>query len=279
MSQYRRPARPSAALAPSTPPRAWNGLPAALLAACLAACLHGPAWAQYKVVGPDGSVTYTDRAPTEAGVKVQPMRRDGSLPAPTGAATAAAAPAAATTSPTTSPTTSASTTVAGNAAAAAQAALPFQLRGVVARFPVTLYSTADCAPCASARSLLLQRGVPFTERSVASDDDIAALQRLTGGRSLPALTIGAQALRGLQEGEWQSLLDLAGYPRDSRLPRGWSPAPARPLVAANSAPSGPSRPGGSDSISITGAPPLSAVDSAPPAPAAASPAASAGIRF
>ena len=268
MSKHRRPARPSAALAPSTPPRAWNGLPAALLAACLAACLHGPAWAQYKVVGPDGSVTYTDRAPTEAGVKVQPMRRDGSLPAPTAAAATTPAAAAA-----------ASTTVAGNAAAAAQAALPFQLRGVVARFPVTLYSTADCAPCAAARSLLLQRGVPFTERSVASDDDIAALQRLTGGRSLPALTIGAQALRGLQEGEWQSLLDLAGYPRDSRLPRGWSPAPARPLVAANSSQTGPSRPGGSDSISITGAPPLSAVDSAPPAPAAASPAASAGIRF
>ena len=267
MSKHCRPARrPSAA---SAPRRAGVGLSAALLAACLAACLPGPAWAQYKVVGPDGSVTYTDRAPTEAGVKVQPMRRDGSLPAPTAAAATTPAAAAA-----------ASTTVAGNAAAAAQAALPFQLRGVVARFPVTLYSTADCAPCASARSLLLQRGVPFTERSVASDDDIAALQRLTGGRSLPALTIGAQALRGLQEGEWQSLLDLAGYPRDSRLPRSWSPAPASPLVAPNSAQSGPSRPGGSgESISITGAPPLSAVDSAPPAPAAASPAASAGIRF
>ena len=216
--------------------------------------LAGPAGAQYKVIGADGSVTYTDRAPADAGAKVQALRRDGSLAATNPATNPATAPAA------------------GAAVNPAAVALPFELRAVVARFPVVLYSTnQDCAPCLQARSLLTQRGVPYTERSVNNDDDIGALQRLTGGRSVPALTVGAQALRGFQEQDWQSTLDLAGYPKESRLPRGWQPAPVGPLVALK----GPGRPAG-ETITITGEPPAAAdVEAAP----SAQPAASAGIRF
>ena len=210
--------------------------------------LAGPATAQYKVIGPDGSVTYTDRAPVEAGAKVQAMRRDGSV------AAAAASAVGASANPTVAP-------------------LPFELRAVVVRFPVVLYTTNnDCAPCLQGRNLLTQRGVPYTERSVSSDDDIAALQRLTGGRSVPALTVGAQALRGFQEQDWQATLDLAGYPKESRLPRGWQLAPISPLVALR----GSGRPGG-DVISITGEPP--AAGSGDAAAAAPLSAASAGIRF
>ena len=43
---------------------------------------------------------------------------------------------------------------------------------------------------------------------------------------MPALTIGAQPLRGLSEADWTAYLDAAGYPRESRLPRGWQPPPA-----------------------------------------------------
>ena len=212
----------------------------------LALGLGGPAAAQYKVIAPDGSVTYTDRAPADASAKVQPMRRDGSV---------AAAPAAAAASPV--------------------AALPFELRAVVARFPVTLYtSDKDCAPCERGRSLLLQRGVPFTERSVTSDDDIAALQRLSGGRSVPTLTIGGQALRGFQEQDWQTTLDLAGYPKESRLPRTWQPAPATPLVARGSV----ERAGVAEPLVIAGDSPTAGAPSAGIAPPPA-PAASAGIRF
>ena len=212
--------------------------------------MAGPAAAQYKVIGPDGSVTYTDRAPADAGAKVQALRRDGSVAA---------------TNPANAP-------AAGAAANPAAVALPFELRALVARFPVVLYSTnQDCAPCLQARSLLTQRGVPYTERSVSNDDDIGALQRLTGGRSVPALTVGAQALRGFQEQDWQSTLDLAGYPKESRLPRGWPPAPVSPLVALK----GPGRPAG-ETITITGEPPAAAGIEAAPSPL---PAASAGIRF
>jgi glutaredoxin len=108
--------------------------------------------------------------------------------------------------------------------------LPLELRQLAARFPVTLYTAADCAPCDAGRQLLQRRGVPYSERTVASDDDAAALERLVGGRSVPALTIGAQALRGLSQAEWTSYLDAAGYPRESRLPRGWTAPPPMPLV-------------------------------------------------
>jgi len=164
-----------------------------------------PSHALFKVVAPDGSVTYTDRLPPAAAGRPVQMGRDD-------------APADAT---------------------VALASLPTELRQVVARFPVTLYTSADCAPCESGRHLLQGRGVPFAERQVLSNDDADALDRLTGGRSLPTLTIGSQALRGFSEGDWQSYLDAAGYPRESRLPRGYQAPPATPLVARQAEPPPP----------------------------------------
>jgi glutaredoxin len=179
--------------------------PLLLLGVALVATL--PALAQYKVVGPDGKVTYTDRpVPPPPGGQVQPLR------------------------------------AAVAAAAAARAPLPLELRAVADRFPVTLYSSPDCPPCDSGRVLLQQRGIPFTERVVTSDDDSAALQRITGGRTVPSLTVGGQALRGFLDTDWQATLDLAGYPKESRLPRGWSAGPATPLVARAPAPDATAQP-------------------------------------
>ena len=135
---------------------------------------------------------------------------------------------------------------------------------MAARFPVTLYTSTDCAPCETGRKLLQQRGVPYSERSVSSDDDIAALQRLTSGRSVPTLTVGAQALRGFLEADWQGTLDLAGYPRESRLPKGY-PSPAAVPLAAR-APVAPVTP-----VTPVDAAPVEAAQPNPPAPA--------GIRF
>ena len=196
--QRMKPALRFAVQPPAHPTSAWSLLRVTL--ACLACVVgSGEAAAQYKVVGPDGKVTYTDKPAAVTGAQVQPLRPG-------------VAPAAA----------------AGGPQAVA---LPAVLRPLVERFPVTLYTSSDCTACESARKLLQLRGVPYTERSVANDDDIAALQRLTGGRSAPSLTVGAQALRGFLDADWQGLLDLAGYPRDSRLPRN-TPAPvATPLVA------------------------------------------------
>ncbi len=208
-----------------------------LLLAGVVALGCSAAQAQYKVVGPDGRITYTDRPViTEAGAQVQSLRRDSTVKAASGPAQPAAA----------------------------NPALPAELRPLVARFPVILYTSSDCAPCALGRSLLLQRGVPFNERTISSDDDIAALARLTGGRSVPAITVGGQALRGFQDLDWHGTLDLAGYPRESKLPRNYQPPPAAPAVARSTA----------EPITITVAPAGPAPEAALPAPAA-----SAGIRF
>jgi glutaredoxin len=169
-----------------------------LLIALTVAGLAGPALAQYKVVDADGRVTYTDRPPVAETAKVVPLGRGG-------------APAA--------------------GATATEGGLPFELRQVATRFPVTLYTGASCTPCEAGRQLLRQRGVPYAERQIVSDEDSAALERLSGGRTIPSLTVGSQALRGFNPSDWANYLDAAGYPRESRLPRGWQPPQATPLVA------------------------------------------------
>ena len=167
---------------------------AAQLLALSAVGLCLPAQALYKVVGPDGKVTYTDRIPGPADGKVTPLAKGG------------------------------------NSASADPSALPYELRQVVARYPVTLYTIADCPPCDNARALLRQRGIPHAERLVVTEQDAEALLRLTGSRDAPTLTIGQQALRGLAPESWNAYLDSAGYPRESRLPPGYQSAAATPLT-------------------------------------------------
>jgi glutaredoxin len=153
-----------------------------------------PLYAQYKVVGPDGKVTYTDRPPASTSGKVSELGGRGGV-------------------------------------AADNATLPLELRQAVSRYPVTLYASAGaCDPCDSARQLLRQRGIPYSERSVQSQEDADALERLSGGRDAPTLSVGAQTLRGLAPEVWNSYLDAAGYPRESRLPPNFAYAPATPLV-------------------------------------------------
>lgn len=154
-----------------------------------------PSWAQYKVVAPDGSVSYTDRPPLTSNVRITPLARQGS-----------------------------------RAPAGPEIGLPPELRTATQRHPVTLYATADCGPCDSGRRMLQQRGVPYIEKRILNEDDAAALERLVGGRTVPALSIGAQPLRGFAEADWNSYLDAAGYPRESKLPKGWAAAEATPLV-------------------------------------------------
>lgn len=174
--------------------------PGHLLIALAGVGLAGLALAQYKVVGPDGRITYTDRPPVNEPGKVTPLGRP--------------APAA-----------------SGPAATGGDASLPFELRQTATRYPVTLYTGAGCAPCDSGRQMLQQRGIPYAERRIVSEEDGAALERLAGGRTIPSLTVGGQALRGYNATDWANYLDAAGYPRESRLPRGWQPPPATPLVA------------------------------------------------
>ncbi len=179
----------------------------------------------YRHVGPDGRVTFSDQPP---------------------ASTTPAVPAA----PGAAPASGASGTE-----------LPFALRQVAQRYPVTLYTTTVCAPCDQGREMLRTRGIPFREKTVGSNEDLEAFQKLSGGSQLPHLTIGTQPLRGYSPEQWAQYLDAAGYPKASALPRNYrapaptalvpvapptEPAPAQPAAAAPAPaplpvqPSGPS---------------------------------------
>lgn len=150
----------------------------------------------YKIVGPDGRVTFSDKPPMDTSAR---------------ASTASAAQAA--------------------SGGSGLAGLPFELRQAAARYPVTLYTSPGCNTCAQGRALLVSRGIPFAEKTVATKEDGEALARLTGSSNLPVLTIGAQQMRGFSDSEWTQFLDAAGYPKTSQLPPTYVPAPATPLVA------------------------------------------------
>jgi glutaredoxin len=164
-------------------------------AAWLCVAYGAPPQTIFRIVGPDGKVTFSDKPPVSA--------EQGKI----------------------------ASTGTGAVAAASSTALPFELRQVVSKYPVTLYSAPDCSPCANGRAMLSSRGIPFSERSVTTNEDIAALQRLAGESSLPYLTIGGQRLKGYSEQEWTQYLDLAGYPKTSVLPAGYKPEGVAPLVS------------------------------------------------
>ena len=163
-----------------------------------------PAAAQvFRIVGPDGKVTFSDRPP------------------PGGNAT----PAKTVEMPAT--------------AGAASGGLPLELRNLATRYPFVLYTSRDCGPCGSARTFLAQRGVPYTERTVTTEADIEALGKIAGEPRVPFATLGAQHLSGFSEAEWTQYLDAAGYPKVSQLPPSYrNPAPA-PLVAVQVRPAAP----------------------------------------
>lgn len=193
-----------------------------------------------RIVGPDGRITYTDGVgAAAAGVS------GASGPSP------AASPAGET-----SPT------------------LPYALRQTIQRYPVTLYSGNQCAPCNSARQLLQKRGVPFTEKTVTTPADAQAFAALGVDNSLPLITVGAQRIIGFQATELNRYLDAAGYPAESRLPRNHrNPAP-QALAPTASPPNGPASAGNAPAPASSAAP--EAPTPAPVSPPASNPA---GIRF
>ena len=101
------------------------------------------------------------------------------------------------------------------------AGLPYALQQAVKNFPVALYTSEACKDtCAQARELLDQRGVPYSETTVADEVDIAQLKKLSGGSVVPVMTVGREVYKGFESGIYKAALDTAGYPASSLLPPG-----------------------------------------------------------
>ncbi len=167
-------------------------LPAAVTALAIA-LLPAIAAAQFKWTDADGRVTYGDNPPRDA-KNIEPLRRS---------------------EPDADPTL----------------ALPLELRRAVANFPLTLYTSPACNPCAAARDLLQARGTPYSEITLATPQDVEAFRKLDLGEKVPVLMVGRQSVKEFMPSAWHTMLDTAGYPRTSQLPRTWRHLAAKPMVA------------------------------------------------
>lgn len=161
----------------------------------------------YKWVGPDGKVTYSDTPPPAAAKQVEKKA------------------------------------VSGGGIAASN--LPYELAEVARNSPVTLYTSAQCAPCDSGRTLLKNRGIPFAEKTVTTNEDIAQLRQAGGDGQLPLLVVGRNKHKGFEPNGWAASLSAAGYPEGSKLPPSYRSPPAEPAappvktVASNQPPNEP----------------------------------------
>jgi len=98
-------------------------------------------------------------------------------------------------------------------------------------FPVTLFTSPDCAAdCDNARALLRKRGIPFSESSIVTPENAAAFRKRFASDKVfvPSMTVGSQKQQGFEEEAWNGLLDSAGYPRTA-IP-GSSAAPRTPAA-------------------------------------------------
>lgn len=95
---------------------------------------------------------------------------------------------------------------------------PYSLTLIRGKFPITLYTTPGCDSCADARKLLNARGLPFSEISVTTDQQIAELKEKANTNSVPVMIVGSTIQRGYEEGAYNKLLDAAGYPKLGALP-------------------------------------------------------------
>lgn len=101
-------------------------------------------------------------------------------------------------------------------APAANKQLPYAVRQAMGNYPVTLHVSNDCpSACKLGRDYLNKRGIPFSEKTVASNEEIEALRQLQGGGevAVPVLQVGEKTIKGFLDTSWASLLDAAGYPK------------------------------------------------------------------
>lgn len=162
----------------------------------------------YKWVGPDGKITYTDTPPPPAAVSVEKKRLTNSVVDSNG--------------------------------------MPFELAQVVKTSPVIIYTGANCVPCDAGRKLLVTRGIPFVEKTITTNADIAKLGAANTEVELPQLLIGRSRQRGLDAAAWNAALTSAGYPAESKLPKEYRNPPPEPAAPASRSANKPASEGGNE---------------------------------
>lgn len=173
------------------------------LVACALACAAQAQTSIYRWVDKDGKVQYSSEPPPADAANVTQKRMGGS--------------------------------------GSDEGQMPFATREAMKRNPVTLYVSNNCGElCADGRNLLSQRGIPYTERNAESNPaDAEKLKQIIGALQVPLLMVGDRPVKGFDQGNWNSALDGAGYPRTrlpgQPVPRS-TPAPEPAAEATDAAP-------------------------------------------
>lgn len=95
----------------------------------------------------------------------------------------------------------------------------YAMQLAVKNFPVTVYTSKQCGKaCDEALDYLKKRGIPYTDKVVATQDEIDALVKLAGKAEVPVLVVGIDVEKGYNEQSWSEALDTAGYPKTSGAP-------------------------------------------------------------
>ena len=147
----------------------------------------------YKSVGPDGKVTYSDVPPPPSAKKLE-MK----------------------------------SIAAGGEINTNN--FPADLAGPASKSPVSIYTAPSCGACNDAKNMLKSNGVPFLEKTVKTNEDIAKLKQVSGGALLPFMTIGSKKVSGYESTEWRTALTDAGYPATNRLPKDYRYPAAEPAA-------------------------------------------------
>lgn len=126
--------------------------------------------------------------------------------------------------------------IKAGAGGAATVPLPYALAQAVRAYPVVLYTRAKCDFCDRGRTYLKERGVPFTEKTVATSADEAKLKEAGSDGRLPYIIVGRAKSTGFDSAAWGTMLTEATYPEKKILPPSYqfpkptSAAPPEPVV-------------------------------------------------
>jgi glutaredoxin len=110
---------------------------------------------------------------------------------------------------------------AGQSAGEAPSAIDrsYAMQMAVKNFPVTVYTSRQCGEaCKQGLDYLKKRGIPYTEKVVATQDQVDALVKLAGAPEVPVLVVGIDVRKGYNEQGWSDALDTAGYPNTGAAP-------------------------------------------------------------
>jgi hypothetical protein len=80
--------------------------------------------------------------------------------------------------------------------------------------------------------MLNARGIPFAEKTVNTNEDIARLREIGGDAQLPFLIVGRTTQSGFSADGWGGIMSAVGYPEASKLPKSYRNPPASAAAPA-----------------------------------------------